>query len=33
METRLWFYFSATSQIDAGIESLNWGYVDAQALQ
>ena len=31
METRLWFYYSATAQIDIGIESLNWGYVDAQA--
>jgi hypothetical protein len=25
-ETQMWFYFMAISQIDAGIESLNWGY-------
>jgi hypothetical protein len=28
MEARLWFYYSATAQIDAGLESLGWGYYE-----
>jgi hypothetical protein len=31
METRLWYYFLATSQIDAGIESIHWGYFEPQS--
>lgn len=31
MKTRLWFYYSATAQIDAGIKSLDWGFFEAQA--
>lgn len=27
METRLWFYYLATSYIDAGMEALHWGQV------
>ena len=25
-ETQMWFYYQAVSQINAGLESLNWGY-------
>lgn len=28
IETRLWFYYLATTYIDAGFESLHWGQVD-----
>lgn len=31
METRLWYYYLATSQIDAGIESIHWGWFEPQA--
>jgi hypothetical protein len=31
METRLWYYYLATSQIDAGIESIHWGYFEPQS--
>jgi len=30
-ETRLWFYYLATAQIDAGLESIHWGYFEPQA--
>ncbi len=32
METRLWYYYLATAQIDAGIESIHWGYFEPQAV-
>jgi uncharacterized protein (TIGR02145 family) len=32
METRLWYYYLATSQIDAGIESIHWGFFEPQAV-
>jgi hypothetical protein len=31
IETRLWFYYLATSYIDIGIESIHWGYFEPQA--
>ena len=31
METRLWYYYLATSQIDAGMESIHWGYFEPQS--
>jgi uncharacterized protein (TIGR02145 family) len=32
METRLWFYYLATSYIDVGIESIHWGFFEPQAV-
>ncbi|MEI6195322.1 MAG: hypothetical protein WCS42_13435 [Verrucomicrobiota bacterium] len=28
-ETKLWFYYLATSYIDAGLEAIHWGVIDA----
>ncbi|MEI7731857.1 MAG: hypothetical protein WCO56_19955 [Verrucomicrobiota bacterium] len=32
LETQLWYYYLATSQIDAGMESIHWGYFEPQAV-
>jgi len=31
LETRLWFYYLATAQIDVGIESIHWGFFEPQS--